>query len=164
MASIDISNDTLMSELMPLMDSISGVERARLILWGESLYFDGNYWTMKISDFCKLSSGDLSPLGVEDMERITASAYFAYLGFKGFVDDFCKVAKSLTPPSTTKENAASSQCLQMSTAEGMLIFARNYFGCRSFDEAGELPLSDYILARKHEYNKSVFERAMLAHK
>lgn len=157
-----ISENTLYEEIALIEKSFRPVDRARLILAAERHYFpDGGWWSMKIGDFVSLSEGDRTPLGVtDDPSTWTAFAYYAMQGFGSFVDEFVKVTKALEAPMSAREAAASSACQRMTLGEGMLVFVRSYFGCKSFAEAAELPLCDYVIARKDNYNKAMFERAI----
>jgi hypothetical protein len=44
--------------------------------------------------------------------------------------------------------------------EGMLVFVRAYFGLKSFGEAENVTIGDYLLAKKDEYNSTIFQRNM----
>lgn len=47
----------------------------------------------------------------------------------------------------------------MTMAEGLLVFARRYFGCRSFSEAERLTLGEWLMAKKDDYNRIAAEQA-----
>ena len=58
----------------------------------------------------------------------------------------------------TDEIRAQKTCLKVSVAEGILLFVREYFSLHSFGEAENLPLSDYLIAKKDNYNKVMAQR------
>ena len=48
--------------------------------------------------------------------------------------------------------------MPMTFSESLLIFAQNFFGLKSFKEAEKITLGEIIIAKKADYNKSVFQR------
>lgn len=153
----------MMSDFAPFVGLLKAGEEAKLMLKAEEYYLGGGgWWSISVGDFIKIADGDASFFGVDldgDAD-ITVLAFYGIKAFKGFVAEFLKVAESLTPPQSAKAHKASSACLPMTLAEGMLVFVREYFGLKSFSEAERVPLSDYIIAKKDAYNKAVYQQAM----
>lgn len=163
---MQINRTTLYRDVLPLIPFFEAGEEARLMVTAEHMYARDGWWSIPVGQFVELSNGDYKSLGVDkdNIEDITALQYYAIMSFKGFVDEFIKVVEALDTPRTSKERQAESACRPMSLAEGLLVFVRKYFGLRSFDEAANIPLSDYIIAKKDTYNSAMFERTYMSKK
>lgn len=115
-------------------------------------------WDLKIGEFFRLCDGDFS--GIMDKENPLLWQVLWAERFPKFVEEFANVVQRLTLEPTQEQKAAASGCLPMEWQEGILIFARSYFGLHSFAAAEELTLGDYILAKKHDYNTALTDRNM----
>ena len=87
-----------------------------------------------------------------------AIGILATFAVRRWVEQVMEILKKLVPP--IKSNDVSSLTIEMSFAESMLVFCRDYFGIQSFDVASKVAMSDYILARKDFYNKIVQQQAI----
>lgn len=154
-----ITSKTLYKDFAPLEPYISEEEKKRLQDAVVSDKFGKNgMWDMKIGDFVKCCNGDVSPL-VEDVNKSERVAdIYVLRAFSSFVEEFIKVVENVTPKPTSDEIRAQKTCLKVSVAEGILLFVREYFGLHSFGEAESLPLSDYLIAKKDNYNKVMAQR------
>lgn len=124
------------------------------------LFGEAGFYAMTVGDFTAIVGGDPRPLlqsggrTVFDMCRVEA--------FRKFVDDFAATLKRLTVPPTPDTIKASVGTLQYSFDEGLYIFCRSYFGLPSFEAADRLRLSEYLMARKDDYNRQVVELNTMA--
>lgn len=120
-----------------------------------------DFYALEIGEFFECLQGDFSCVGVtkETAEDLTTAQFFWCSKFPEFLEGFCKALKTLTPKANAQAQKAASACLPMTLQESMLIFAREYFGLRSFDEAARVTLGDFLLAKKDNYNKETFAAA-----
>ena len=114
-------------------------------------------WELKIGEFFSICDGDFAC--VMDKEPLLWQVLWAEQ-FPKFVEEFTSVVARLTLEPTPEQKAAAAGCFPMEWQEGILIFARSYFGLHSFAAVEELTLGDYILAKKHDYNTALTERNM----
>ena len=157
-----ITENTKYYEVAGLLQYLTPIDEIRLVFASENYYLgESGWWGMRIGDFIKLLQGDLSIFGVDkdNAMDVPAFAHFIMKGFAIFMQDFCQTCKALDVPMTANEQRAQSKCLQMGVDEGILVFCRNYFSLPNFDAVADLPLSDYLLARKDSYNKTMFEKS-----
>ena len=115
-------------------------------------------WELKLGEFFRICDGDFAC--VIDKENPLLWQVLWAEQFPKFVEEFTSVVAHLTLEPTPEQKAAAAGCLPMEWQEGILIFARSYFGLPSFAAVEELTLGDYILAKKHEYNTALTERNM----
>lgn len=86
----------------------------------------------------------------------TAYEYLAFIELSEGLERFIKQLETLTPKQNAKEKAAQAACMKTSTIEGLLIFARDFFGLKSFAEAEKVTLAELLIAKKQAYNIRVF--------
>lgn len=115
----------------------------------------GQYTDLTIERFSHLTSLDRDEVA---KEYDTVFKVYWLIGFKDFVEEFSKTLTNLTLKPTPMEASASSVCYPSTMIESMLVFSRSYFGLKSFAEAGQVTLGDYLIARKDDYNSKAFER------
>lgn len=115
-------------------------------------------WDLKIGEFFRICDGDFACIMDKDNPLLWQVLWAER--FPKFVEEFASVVARLTLEPTQEQKAAATGCLPMEWQEGILIFARSYFGLHSFAAAEELTLGDYILAKKHDYNTALTERNM----
>lgn len=114
-------------------------------------------WELKIGELFRLCEGDFSSI-IEKTPLLWQILWVER--FPKFFEEFVRVVQRLTLEPTPEQKAAATGSLPMEWQEGILIFARSYFGLHSFAAAEELTLGDYILAKKHDYNTALAERNM----
>lgn len=148
------------TEHLILLDNCDADSLKRLQADAESVY--GSPWSLTLRDFFALSKGDLSFIGLTAETAIQASVrqYIWMKEFKEVVEQVTAILKRLQMPSNPDQERASSKCLSTNFEESALIFARRYFELHSFSEAENTTLSDYIVARKDDYNNNIFRWAM----
>jgi hypothetical protein len=122
------------------------------------------YMSLTIADFNAIAlHGDLSRfLDGRAENTLTVFEYYTLAGLKDFFEGYAKSLEKLAVKPTAKESAAQAACLKVGIVEGMLIFARDYFGLQSFAAAEKVTLAELLMARKDAYNKAIFERALTA--
>lgn len=122
-------------------------------------YLNRYFWEMSIRDFLDAQSGKRAWF---DVSRIpTLAEYILLSRFSSFCDTFTQAVENYTISDRElrkEEIKASRWCKKMSIAESMQVFMQRYFGMRSFDDALDFTLGDYILAKKADYNAKIFER------
>lgn len=156
-----IDRNTTLEQFAPFAALVSEADMERVRKGAVSDKFgDAGFYGMTIGDFTAVCSGDTRPLlqsggkTVFDVCRVEA--------FRKFVDDFAATLKRLTVPPTPDTIKASVGTLQYSFDEGLYIFCRSYFGLPSFEAADRLRLSEYLMARKDDYNRQVVELNTMA--
>ena len=143
-----------------LLDNMDEESRKRLQEDAERVY--GSPWGLALKDFFALSEGDLSYINLTKETSIKGSVrqYVWMMEFREVVEQVTAILKNLQIPQSPDAQRASTKCLKMSTKESIFVFVRRYFGLRNFNEASEIPLSDFIVAKKDEFNTSIFRHTM----
>lgn len=132
---------------------------SRLVQDAESVY--GSPWALALRDFFALAGGDLSHIGTtKDSIDASVRQYVWYKEFKDCVESVTNLLNKLKVPQSTEAQMASGRCLKMTAQEAAFVFVRRYFGLKSFAEAENVTLADYIIAKKDAYNTSMFQYAM----
>lgn len=121
---------------------------------------DVDMWQLTIGDLGQYLQGEY-PTSLAD--RFDASKSVAeYLGtFKAlreFVGKFVKLLARFTVKATADELQASAGLPKFDETEGLLVFAREYFGLPSFDAAEKVTLGELYLAKKDDYIKTMAQR------
>lgn len=123
----------------------------------------GRFEDIRLVDFIAFANGDFTPYGIDASkpEEMTVAQYVWLSEFRKFVDLFNKINSGLTIPDTADTRKAKTGQKPMSFAEYLLVFCREYFGFKTFDEAAEkLTVSDYLVAAKDRYNACIFRYNM----
>ena len=123
----------------------------------------GRLEDIRLVDFIAFANGDFTPYGIDanKPDEMTVAQYVWLSEFRKFVDLFNKINSGLSIPDTADTRKARNGQKQMSFAEYLLVFCRDYFGFHTFDEAAEkLTVSDYLIAAKDRYNDAIFKRNM----
>lgn len=143
-----------------ILENMDAESRARLIEDAESVF--GSPWSLALKDFFALSDGDLTyiDLDKEDTATATIRQYMWMCSFRECVEQVTNVLQSLQVPQTPEAQRASQKCLKMGFKESTLVFVRRYFGLHNFTEAENISVSDFIVAKKDEYNSALFNYAM----
>ena len=116
-----------------------------------------HYYDLTIGEFDRLTNSDWSWLIPTDKEP-TLLQYVWVSNFAAFCEDFAKAVANLSIRPNADQQAAQKYCVKVSVHEGMLFFAREYFGLHSFAEADKVTLGEYLLAKKQTFNRDVYER------
>ena len=154
-------NDTLTFEAAAVVDNLTDESREQVR--AAVLQQFGRFEDITLSDFISYTNGDYTPAGIdtEHPENMTIGQYVWLLEFRKFVDLFNKINSGLAIPETADAKKARKGQKPMTFAEYLLVFCREYFGFKTFDEAAEkLTVSDYLVAAKDRYNAGIFRYNM----
>lgn len=136
------------------------IERAKDVCPSD---FDFDFWQLKIKDLESIMDGRIPEPIIEmfKFEGITVVEFFRReKSFEAFINNFSDLIEASTLKQTPEELRASEKVPKFMKHEGFLVFAREYFGLKSFSEAEDVTLADLFLAKKDVYAKRVFEREM----
>lgn len=114
-------------------------------------------YTLTLAEFFACADGDFGCIIKDVTNPSTGEALWLDV-FKVFMTDLGNILKKLVIPQTPEQKQASANCLPVEWQEGMLVFVRAYFGLKSFTEAENVTIGDYLLAKKDEYNTTIFQR------
>ena len=122
----------------------------------------GDPWQLTLSEFFSLSEGDLSHIGLTKETSLNASIrqYIWMQEFSDVVQSVVATLKRLQVPQSDEAKQAAQFCLKTETNEAAIVFARRYFGLKTFAEAWNVTISDFIIAKKDEFNTLMFQHAM----
>ena len=154
-------NDTLTFEAAAVVDNLTDESREH-VRYAVLQQF-GRFEDITLADFISYTNGDYTPAGIdtEHPENMTVGQYVWLLEFRKFVDLFNKINSGLAVPETADAKKARKGQKPMTFAEYLLVFCREYFGFKTFDEAAEkLTVSDYLVAAKDRYNAGIFRYNM----
>lgn len=116
-----------------------------------------NPYTLTLADFFACVKGDFSCV-VTDVDQPTTADVLWVENFVTFIEEFAAVLKRLSIPQTAEQKQAQKNCLPVDWQEGMLVFARKYFGLHNFADAEKITIGDFLIAKKDDYNTAIFER------
>lgn len=114
-------------------------------------------YQLTLAEFFDCCKGDFS-CAVKNKDNPTAGEVFWVEHFGDFLKEFATILERLSIKQTADQKQASAGCLPVEWQEGMLVFVRRYFGLRSFTEAEQVTIADYLLAKKDDYNSVIFDR------
>lgn len=116
----------------------------------------GGFNAMTVGQLTTVLAGDPRPLyrsgGRTLFDTLTVEA------FGEFIDKLTDTLKRLTVPPTPESIKLSSGVMPSEFTESVYLFCRSYFGLPSFEAADGLKVSEYLLARKDDYNKQIIDR------
>lgn len=115
------------------------------------------FWELEIGQLFKFAESDFSDIVPDDCEMSVAQ-YIWLQEFPKWLKSFVDICNKLTIQQTAEQKQASASCIATDWQESMLLFARAYFGLHSFAEAERVKVSEYLMAKKDDYNTKVFER------
>lgn len=105
---------------------------------------------LTLNEFWGCLHGNFELLG--DMSEPSVLQVYWLKRFADFCEEFSNTCERLQ---TTEEKDGNlfTGCVQLQPEESMLLFVRSYFGLKTFAEAGECTIGEYVLARKDRYNE-----------
>lgn len=125
--------------------------------------FQFNFWHLTIKDLGLIMEGKL-PERILDLfseEHISTAEFLKRNNaFEKFIEEYCGILDGLKIKETAAEKQAQVGLPVFMNHEGLLVFARSYFGLRNFTEAEEITLADLYLAKKDTIARQRFERNM----
>ena len=156
-----IDRHTLNEELAPLLSIVTdedmGCVRKAAV---RDKYGDAGFYGMTVGDFTTVLAGDVRPLlqsggrTVFDTCRVEA--------FREWVDELSDTLKRLTPPPTAESVKLNAGTIPSEFVESVYLFCRSYFNLGSFEQADRLKVSEFVLAKKDDYNHAVVDRNVSA--
>lgn len=156
-----IDRHTLNEELAPLLSIVTDEDMGRVRKAAvRDKYGDAGFYGMTVGDFTTVLSGDVRPLlqsggrTVFDTCRVEA--------FKEWVDELSDTLKRLTPPPTAESVKLNAGTIPSEFVESVYLFCRSYFSLGSFEQADTLKVSEFVLAKKDDYNHAVVDRNVSA--
>ena len=156
-----VDKHTTIEQWAPLAAYVSDADKARVKAAAvRSMFGEAGFYGMTVGQLTAVVEGDVRPLydsggrTVFDTMRVEA--------FGEFVDEFVSVLNGLKLPPTAEGFRAQAGTRHHGFSEGIYVFCRNYFGLASFTDADRLKVSEYVLARKDDYNRAVVERNSVA--
>lgn len=135
-------------------------EESKNKLRADAEIFYGSPWGLALRDFLALSKGDLTFIGIANKEEEWNASIRQYIWMQSFTEMAMQVAnilKKMQIPQDEDEKTAASYCMTSSVNESVLVFTRKYFGLKNFAEAEEISVSDFIIAKKDEYNIAMYK-------
>lgn len=156
-----IDRHTLNEELAPLLSIVTEEDMGRVRKAAvRDKYGDAGFYGMTVGDFTTVLSGDVRPLlqsggrTVFDTCRVEA--------FREWVDELSDTLKRLTPPPTAESVKLNAGTIPSEFVESVYLFCRSYFSLGSFEQADRLKVSEFVLAKKDDYNHAVVDRNVSA--
>lgn len=156
-----IDRHTLNEELAPLLSIVTDEDMGRVRKAAvRDKYGDAGFYGMTVGDFTTVLSGDVRPLlqsggrTVFDTCRVEA--------FREWVDELSDTLKRLTPPPTAESVKLNAGTIPSEFVESVYLFCRSYFSLDSFEQADRLKVSEFVLAKKDDYNHAVVDRNVSA--
>lgn len=158
-----VTNETKFAEIGPFLEYFKEDTREELKRAAQVRY--GDPAGMTVGEFIAISHGDFSLIDLFDKNDpdMTALQYFWLESFKDMAEQMKKALDVLKPPQPDGAAQFSQACRPMNMEESMLLFCREYFQLHSFNEARDIYLSDFLLAKKDRYNVAVFEKSRSDH-
>lgn len=159
-ARLKIDPTTKVSEVALFADQAA--DNVAVIAAAWDWFFGGDFWSLTIDAFCDLAAGKYDALTSKATRDGELTVYGLALikDFKRQAETFAKLVERLSPPADAAERAAS-EAVKLSIFENMAFFARDFFGLRSFREASNVSLNEWLMARKAKYAAVMVERAMI---
>ncbi len=159
MLKVDRHSTTM--EFAPFLACVKAEDMERLRRRAvEDKYGEAGFAAMTVGELTTVLGGDPRPLyqsggrTVFDWCRVEA--------FQSWVDEFSATLKRMTLPSTPDSVRLSAGVMPSEFVESVYIFCRGYFNLKSYEEADRLKVSEYLLARKDDYNRQVVDRNVAA--
>ena len=118
------------------------------------------WWELSIEKFCSLCAGEWSAIGVLTVD-LTLFEWAVIEDFKKFAGDFTALLEKIQVPASIDEKNATSGLPKQTLFENMAIFVRRYFGLKSFREAGDVTLDEYLIARTDDYRTRMAEKRLI---
>ena len=156
-----IDRHTLNEELAPLLSIVTEEDMGRVRKAAvRDKYGDAGFYGMTVGDFTTVLAGDVRPLlqsggrTVFDTCRVEA--------FREWVDELSDTLKRLTLPPTAESVKINAGTIPSEFVESVYLFCRSYFNLGSFEQADTLKVSEFVLAKKDDYNHAVVDRNVSA--
>ena len=156
-----IDRHTLNEELAPLLSIITEGDMGRVRKAAvRDKYGDAGFYGMTVGDFTTVLAGDVRPLLQSGGRTVFDTCMVE--AFKEWVDELSDTLKRLTPPPTAESVKLNAGTIPSEFVESVYLFCRSYFNLGSFEQADTLKVSEFVLAKKDDYNHAVVDRNVSA--
>lgn len=118
----------------------------------------GAMYDLTFAEFWDCSGGNYDRLG--DLTDPTVLQVYWIKRFKAFFDEFAESLKKLQLPPTADEKRAGNNLLQVSWAEGILVFVQQWFKLPSYKAAEQITIGEILIAKRAQYNQDKYRRAL----
>lgn len=160
-----IDNETLYFTVEPLLRQLPEEEIKRIKEAApRAIIGRDGYLSLTIADLSRMIDGhDITGIILNAAEplKLTVFEWYTAEGLRSFLEGYIQKLEALQPPLEPAERAAQKACLTVTTTEGLLCFAREYFGLHSFSEAEGVTLAEILIAKKDSYNKVIYQKAFI---
>lgn len=154
---MQITRETIYTdEFAALAPYLTAQTRSELVRAAQDIY--GDFWGTTLDEFVALSEGQVPNFVNEDVPTVLQVYWMQ--GFKDFVQEYVLQLQRLQVPKSAQEQAAESGLIKVPMSEGLIVFTRNYFGLKSFEEAGKKTVLDYLIARRDVFNSAMFNKKL----
>lgn len=120
-----------------------------------------DYFSMTIKEFLELQESKM-PSKIEKMlknKKLTVFEYVKIINtFESGSEQLTKIIEATTVEQTKEEKSASEGLINLSPEESILDFLRDYFNLHNYEEAQNLTLYEFVIARKNYFNRITFEK------
>lgn len=152
-----VTRETAYEDFAPYEPHVNLEDRAKITKAAIADKFgDNGFYMLDIGTFLACVHGDFDGLfsngglSVFDIYRIKA--------FPDWLKEFTEALERLTLKPTAKQLQSQQGCEKVTFDESVFIFCRQYFGLHSFDDVLRLTVSDYLMAKKDDFNRQLIER------
>lgn len=156
-----IDRHTLTTDFAPVANLVTDEDKARLrSVAVRDMFGEAGFYGMTVGDFTTVIAGDVRPLWqsggrtVFDECRVDA--------FKAFVDELAATLKRMTLPPTSETIRYAAGTLPTEFVESVYVFCRSYFNLPDFKGADRLKVSEFLMAKKDDYNRRIVDRNVAA--
>jgi len=122
-----------------------------------------SFYGMTISEFLQLQENKM-PKKIEALlanKNTTLKTYIKILNtFESGAKSFEAIIERTSIEQSIEERIASTNLLSMTAEETMLSFVKEYFNLNNFEQAQNITIYEYIIAKKIHYNNVMFQKNM----
>lgn len=121
---------------------------------------DTDLWQMTIKDLGEIMDGR-TPAFVDALfsdDQTARERIGVQKAVQDFIENFVSLLSKYSIRQTAEERQAAAGIETFQSTEGLLVFARAYFGLKSFSETEGVTLADVYLAKKDTYITAMFQK------
>lgn len=146
-----------MAEFSPFIAAVGedGMKRLRRAAVVDR-FGEAGFYGMTVGQFTDVLTGNNRPL--LDSGGRTLFDVLRVEEFSKFIDVLSEKLNAMKMPKTAETVRLSSGIMPSDFTESIYVFCRSYFGLKSYKDADRLMLSEYMLARKDDFNHTVVDR------
>lgn len=115
-----------------------------------------NFDTLRVKSLIEMIAGRTPTELIGRRDAATVEEWCAIMNaLKDGMDDFFKFMKSTTPPSTPQQMRIERLMLPANIEEAILWTLRGDYSLHGLEDAQNLTIYEYKIARKHAYNEAI---------